>query len=289
MKVFETTMRKNPSRQDYSIGIRKSEDVDESKFRDNKCDVVVLYKEDYDFQKKQSEDKQNQIFTLNERIKQLENEVNDIDETHSKNIANMTNEYYEKLDELKDKLSSKDVEFKEMELKFKDEIHDVREKSLKKINDLEKTHADEVLKLNKEISDLKQSHQADTFENESSIIADKQKTIDDLRSEISDMKVNHANEVNELEAKYKDTLVKLRTKDHNEALTYNKKLGRIREDFKELGFFEKHSKTYTNLLDDFDESLDEFEKTNQNKLLTIDEDFSKSLISEVNEDSERND
>ena len=369
MKVFETTMRKNPSRQDYSIGIRKSEDVDESKFKDNRCDVIVCYQDEFQELNRYIQKLENEIEDKNKSIKNLENQLTNVDETHSKKINELSNEYYAKLGELKDRVSKKDSELKQMQLKYEGEISALNEDHLKKVNDLEKTYADEVLNLNKEISNLKQSHQADQFENvsaistkkqneidnlknelsakndelnqielklndeitelkvnhekeinalqknhsnevlklnneisilkqsnqkenyenKSSIIADKQKIIDDLKDEISEIKIHHKDEIADLKLKHNGTLIRLRTEDHNDILENNKKLGRIREDLKDLGFFEKHSNKYGLLLDEFDKNLNEFEKTAKNKLLNVDESFAELPINEVNEDSERND
>lgn len=122
-----------------------------------------------------------------------------------------------------------------------------------------------------------------------SVTSEKQKEIDTLKDNISNLKQTHSDEIHDLDSNYKNTLIRLRTEDNNDISDFRKKIDRIKADFKDLGFFEKHSKKYDNLISELDESLYEFEKTNKNKLLTIDEDFAKLPTKEVGEANEEND
>lgn len=333
MQVFETTMRKNPSRKDYSIGIKKSENVDESKFTDNKCQVIVMFKEDYDITIQHQADKEAQIRQLNKRIIQLEDEIaqkssvnksstrelyakidelkkektnlekkheknlSAIHQDHKKEIEAIQNQYNAQIDELNIELSAKGDEIQDLKLQYEREISDLKQSLLKThhddlsaitserekvIDSLRDEKAALLQKQADEIQDLQKSHHLEV----SDITSEKQKIIDKLKNEISDMKLQHQADISHLISKYKDTLITLRTKDNNEIASYNKKLFRIKDDLKDLGFFAKHTSSYVSLLNELDEAIDEFETNNKNKLLSIDEDFAKIPSNAVNENNE---
>lgn len=337
MKVFETTMRKNPSRNDYSIGIKKSENVDESKFTDNKCQVIVMFKEDYDSLIQHQEDKQKQIMTLNQRIIQLEDEIaqkssvnkssigelyekldemkkqktnlekkheddlSAIHSDHKKELEAIQDKYNAKIDELNNELSAKGGEIQDLKLKYEREISDLKQSLLEKHNDEKSAIHSETQKvinsLKDEKSDLLQ-RQADEIQKlqkshhheVSDITSEKQKIIDDLKREVSDlkdetsaMKLQHQADISDLKSKTKDTLITLRTKDNNEIASYNKKLSRIKDDLKDLGILAKHTSTYGNLLNELDNTIDEFETTNKNKLLNVDDELAKIPSNAVKE------
>lgn len=297
-------MTKVKGRKDsYAIYFGKSDEIDENKFKENiasedntKCHVIVSFKNEYDFIIKQQEDKDNQIMQLNKRIKQLEEENAQKTSTNKSS----TRELYLKIDELKKQIAK-------LEKTHQDDlsaIHSEHEKKIEaiqdeynaQINDLNKelsAKGDEIqelkLKYERENSDIKHSLLEKHHKEKSAITSEKQKIIDDLKDELSDMKLQHQTETSQLQSKYKDTLITLRTKDNTEITSHNKKLTRIKDDFRDLGFFAKHSSTYGKLLKEFDEALDEFETMNKNKLLTIDEDLAKipsNAIDENNANSE---
>ena len=284
LQKIKTTMRKNVSRNNYTIDIKADKEIDDQKFHQNKrgalvCDVIVMFEDSFKELENTINNLENEIDNKNKTIESLENRLSAIDDTHSKKLKDMSSEYYASLDSLKDKMSAKDDKLKQIELKYQEEISSLKEDYLNKINTLEKNHTKEILKLNNDISELKQNNQKVTFENESSIIAEKQKNIDNLKDEISEMKINHERTIN----KYKDTLIKLRTKDHHDTSIQHKKLANIKHEFETLGFFDKHFKRYNNLISDFNEYLEESEKINENKLLNTYEDFEKHLLIKKNE------
>lgn len=171
-------------------------------------------------------------------------------------------------------------EVQDLKLSISDKDNQIKEANAK-LDENNRLYIDKVTQsskdLNKEFSDKL-----------ASVTSEKQKEIDTLKDNISDLKQTHSDEVHELDSNYKSTLIRLRTEDNNEISDFHKKIDRIKADFKDLGFFEKHSKKYDNLISELDESLNDFEKTNKNKLLTIDEDFAKLPTKEVGEANERN-
>lgn len=298
--MFEKQMTKVKGRKDsYAIYFGKSDEVNEAKFKknivlgdDSKCHVIVSFKDDFDFLIKQREDKDQQIMTLNQRIKQLEEEIAQKSSTNKSS----TRELYLKIDDLNKQLTKKEKTHQD-DLSA---IHSEHEKKIEAIND---EYNEKINQLNKELSakgeeiqelklkyerglsDMKHSLLEKHHKEESAITSDKQQIIDTLKDEISDLKLQHQADI----SKYKETLITLRTKDNNEIASHNKKQFRIIDDLKDLGFFEKHSSKYGNLLNELHEVLDDFEIINKNKLLTIEEDFKKIEIEASEENNAKGD
>ena len=111
--MFEKQMKKVKGRsENYAIYLGKSDEVNEEKFKKNivsddntKCHVIVFFKDEYDFLIKQREDKDQQIMTLNQRIKQLEEEIAQKSSTNKSS----TRELYLKIDDLNKQLTKKGI------------------------------------------------------------------------------------------------------------------------------------------------------------------------------------
>lgn len=235
----------------YAIYLGKSDGIDEKRFADNiadgdetKCEVIVLFKDDFNNLINERDSLKKQVQDLTSSINEKDSQIKSLNEKLEEDKR-----FY--IDEIRK--SSED---------YSENIKEVIEKHQEKMSAITSEQSDH----QKEISDLEIKHQ----------------------KEKSEILMKHQDEMNDLKIKYNNTLVKLRTEDHTEILDNNKKLNRIREDLKDLGFFEKHSKTYKNLLTEFDETLDEIEKTRKNKLSNVDESFAELPMNEVNEDSEKN-
>lgn len=240
------------------------------------------------------------------------NELLDITAKHEKEIENITDDLNAKIDELNESISSKDEKIRSNEAKSKDEIHHLKEDHLKEINHLQENQSKKISEMKSEISQLKEDHlkKVNHLDNDN---ADKifeleksyQDEINQLNDEISSLKLNHKDELSRLKQSHidevselkenqfndeyhmnisdhqkkisdiKDYLVNLRVKDHQDNM-------RFASDFENLGFFEKHSSKYGNI-------IKEMKETDEKKLLKIDEDFSKYLIKASEENNAIND
>ena len=351
MKYFEKKMKKVFSKgkfRNYTITINKGDDVDETKFNENECDVIICYKDDFDNQLQQIAENQNQINSLNQKIIQLEeklakktksnqsstsevyeklnekvSEVKHLEKSHEKELSSLhqkhlqdletkDNEFNSKINQLNEELSSKDAIIDDIQSKSKDEIHHQKEEHLKEINHLQENQSKMISDLKSEISQLKEDHLKEVNhldnDNANKIIElekSHQKEVNQLSDEIASLKLNHKDEISELKQSYideiselkenqfndeyhmkisdhqkeisdiKDYLVNLRMKDHNQH-------ERFISDLEDLGFFEKHSSKYSNI-------LKEMKEINQKKLLKIDDEFSKILIDAPDNDNAIND
>lgn len=333
MKYFEKKMKKVFSKgkfRNYTITINKGDDVDETKFNENECDVIICYKDDFDNQLQQIAENQNQINSLNQKIIQLEEklakktksnqsstsevyeklnekvseikhlekshekELNDLKENHENELSSLhqkhlqdletkDNEFNSKINQLNEELSSKDAIIDDIQSKSKDEIHHQKEKHLKEINHLDNDNADKILELEKshqkevnhlsdEIASLKLNHKDEISELKQSYIDEISELKENQFNDEYHMKISdHQKEISDI----KDYLVNLRMKDHNQH-------ERFISDLEDLGFFEKHSSKYSNI-------LKEMKEINQKKLLKIDDEFSKILIDAPDNDNAIND
>jgi len=362
MKYFEKQMKKVFSKdkfRNYTITINKGDNVDEGKFDDNVCDVIVCYKDDFhqlmqenESMKLQINDLQDKILNLeamidkktqsnksstseiyeklNEKVSEINNlkkshqieldklkennssELLDVTEKHEKEIENITDDFNAKIDELEDSLSSKNAIIDEVTSKSKDEIHRLKEDRLKEINNLQHNHSKVISELQSENSQLKEDHlkKVNHLDNNN---ADKilelekahQDEVNQLNDEIASLKLKHKDEISELKQSHidevsdlkenqfndechmniadhqkmisdiKDYLVNLRMRDHQDNM-------RFASDLEDLGFFEKHSSKYGNI-------IKEMKETDEKKLLQIDEDLSKYLIEAGEENNAIND
>lgn len=289
MKYLKKQIRKNQSKNDYVIGIGAKDisEADEDKYfyRNKKgkfvSDVIIYYDEDHAEIQKEFRSLEDTIANKNKTIETHQNELTAIHSDHKKEIKIIQDEFNAEIDKLNRDLSAKDLE-----------IHNLKSEYDGKIASLKLQHE-------KDISDLKQSLLEKHHSEESAITSKKQKEIDTLNNtisanevqherDISNLKQTYSDEVHKLDNNYKSTLVRLRTEDNNDISDYNKKLSRIKKDLEDLGFFEKHSHTYKDTLSELDEAIDEFEKTNKNKLLAIDEDFAKLPTKKSDEANEGN-
>lgn len=193
------------------------------------------------------------------------------------NLINEMDSMKKQVEDLKSSNIDKDSQIKDLNAKLDETNRFYIDKVTQSSKDLNKEFSDKIASVTSE----KQS-EIDSLKDKAS-----EDNVQHLK-EISDLKQTHSEVIHELDNNYKNTLVRLRTEDNNDISDYNKKIGRIKKDFEDLGFFEKHSNTYKNLLSEFDEAIDEFEKINKNKLLTIDEDFAKLPTKEVDEANEGN-
>lgn len=240
-----------------------------------------------------------------------ENEMSAITEDHQKNIESLADEFNEKIEGLKQIIASKDELIKENEAKYQDEIHHIKEdysgkassfsqkisnlenQNLQEINNLEKSQSDEISELKEnhanEILELEKTHQDDVLalnQELSSIKLNHEKEINELKQshkdEVSELKQNQFNKEYHMKisdhnkeiSKVKDYLVKLRVKDHQDNI-------RFASDFEDLGFFEKHTSKFTDI-------IKEMKETDEKKLLKIDEDFSKFLLDAPDDDNHEN-
>ena len=303
--MIEKQMTKVKGRSEsYAIYFGKNDKIDEAKFKknivegdDSKSQVIVMFKDEHDSLIQQREAKEGQIRTLNQRIIQLEEEIAKKSSTNQSS----TRELYSKIDDLK-------KENKKLEKAFEDErsaIHSDHKKELETIQDEYTAKIDELnrelsakdseiqdLKLQneREISEVTKSLLTTHHKKEAAITSDKQKIIDDLKDNISDLKetksamtIQHQADVSELKSNYKDTLIRLRTEDSTELSNLKTNLSSVIAELKHLGILAKHTSKYNNLLNELDISIDEFEKTNKNKLLNIDEDIAQIPSNEIKE------
>lgn len=351
MKYLEKEMKKVFSKgkfRNYTITINKGDDVDEARFNENVCEVIVCYKDDFhqtmqenESMKLQIKDLQDKILNLeakidkktqsnksstseiykklNEKVSELSelkkthqieldnlkenqsNELLDVTEKHEKEIENITDDFNAKIDELEESISSKNAIIDKVTSKYKDEIHHLKEDHLKEINHLQHNHSKKISELKSEISQLKEDHlkKVNHLDNDN---ADKfleiekahQDEVNQLNDEIASLKLKHKDEISELKenqfndeyhmnisdhqkkiSDIKDYLVNLRMRDHQDNM-------RFASDFENLGFFEKHSSKYGNI-------IKEMKEIDEKKLLQIDEDFSKYLIEASEESNAIND
>lgn len=246
---MKKVFRNNKFNGSYVISVGKNDEVDEAKFKEN--------------------------------ISEDENDRCEV-------IVQFASDYDILINEL-DSLKKEVEDLKSSNIDKDNQIKDLNDK-IEKNN---RFYMDKVTQSNKELN-------KEFSDKIASVTSSKQSEIDTLKDEaadykvqhekdISDLKQKHSKEIHKLDSNYKNTLVRLRTEDNNDISEYNKKISRIKEDFKDLGFFEKHFNTYKNLLSELDEAIGEFEKINKNKLLTIDEDFAELPTKNSDEANEGND
>ena len=241
-----------------------------------------------------------------------ENELSSLHQKHLQDLETKDNEFNSKINQLNEELSSKDAIINDIQSKSRDEIHHQKEEHLKEINHLQENQSKMISDLKSEISKLKEDHLKEVNhldnDNANKIIElekSHQKEVNHLSDEIASLKLNHKDEISELKQSYideiselkenqfndeyhmkisdhqkeisdiKDYLVNLRMKDHNQH-------ERFISDLEDLGFFEKHSSKYSNI-------LKEMKEINQKKLLKIDDEFSKILIDAPDNDNAIND
>lgn len=152
MKYLEKQIRKNPSKNDYVIGIG-SKDIlkaDEDKyFYHNKkekfvSDVIIYYKEDHVELMKEIQDLKDCINDKDETIKKLQNELTSIHSDNKKEIKSIQDENNERIDKLNKDLSSKDLQIQEIKSKYDNEIANLKLQQTKDIAELKNTHSNEV-------------------------------------------------------------------------------------------------------------------------------------------------
>jgi cell division septum initiation protein DivIVA len=292
MKYLEKQMRKsfykNGKLKSYEISIGKNDiSEDAEKFYQNDkglqvSDVIICFKDDFDAIIQENKDLKQQIEDHQSEIKGLEAKI---DEKSQSNIDNSSS-YYEKLDELK-KRNSTLKENHEKEMSAIDEDHQKEIKSIKdsynkridelndEIRDIKAKSNDEIIQLRKdlqsEMEDLKENQFDENYHMKKE---DHQKAINDLTlfNQEYHMKISdHEKDI----SKVKDYLVSLRVKDHQDNL-------RFTSDLENLGFFEKHSSKFTDI-------IKAMKETDEKKLNMIDEDFSNYLIEASEDDNAIND
>ena len=235
MNIFEKQMkkvyRKNTFNGSYTISLGKADEIDEAKFKENiseddedKCEVIVLFKNDFD--------------EMINAKKSLEIEIEDLKST---NI-----EKKNQIDEL-----------------------------TAKIDEMSQSYIDKVTQSSKELN-------KEFSEKLSAMSSERQNEIDILKDKISEMQISHLEDISELKQSHseemdniKNTLLKLRTEDKTHIDEYIEKSNRIKEDLKSLSFFENHTKSYSNLIDEFDDCMNEVKAMTKNKIISTSEDFKK--------------
>ena len=174
LRKFEKYMRKNVSRNNYSIDFKKSEDVDDEKFYKNErgslvCDVVVCYKDEFEIMHNYIKELEHSIDEKNNTIKSLENDLANVDKSSPKVTENNNDDYIKKIDELNTTIKSKDDEIHELELNKTNEIATLKEEHLKEINTNDKTHHREITsikdKANDKIDKIRSNYLALTIKN----------------------------------------------------------------------------------------------------------------------------
>ena len=181
MKYFKRQMRKNfykdKSLKGYSISIGKNdENIDESKFKDNVCDVIVCYEDDFD---KLLQEKIN----LKNKVKDLEDNINKKTQTNKDSTSSL----YEKIDELT-------LENKKLKDAHSKELLDIDRKHQEDLKSKDDEYANKIDGLNKELLSQSELNKKEVLK----LKDDSQKEIDPLNQTISDLKDKHHQEINNL-------------------------------------------------------------------------------------------
>lgn len=237
MKYFKRQMRKNfykdKSLKGYSISIGKNdENIDESKFEDNVCDVIVCYEDDFD--------------NLLQENTNLENKVKDLEgklDKKTQTNKDSTSSLYKKIDELT-------LENKKLKESHSKEISEITEKHKEDLKSKEDEYSQKIEGLNKELLSKSEANKKEVLELKDDYInsnKDLQNKIDSLKQEISDLKDKHHEEIDNLTIydeeyhmkisdhekrinKIRSNCLKLRVNDSNNNLRqigHLEKLGRL--------------------------------------------------------------
>lgn len=272
--MLKKVMRKNLSRNNYTIDINKDDDVDESNFYHNEKgkfvgDVIILFEDEYDtiIQENQSlkdnlQELQSTIEAKDSQIKHLCDEVDK--KTQSNNAQSQS--FYK---ELNDKTST----LKQDKKKLEDTISTMKTKHQEELQDKEEIHKEELINIGKdhkkELDNLQGEYSKRIDELEDAL-STKDNEIHSIElkyaKEIASLKEEHQKELNDLTlfdeeyhmkisdhekemSKMKDTLVQLRMQDYQDNKQYRARL-------RKLGFFEKHSSKYDKILDEMEANDD---------------------------------
>ncbi len=188
MKYFKRQMRKNfykdKSLKGYSISIGKNdENIDESKFEDNVCDVIVCYEDDFDNILQENTNLQN-------KVKDLEGKLDKKTQTNKDSTSSL----YEKIDELT-------LENKKLKEAHSNELLDIDKKHQEDLKSKDDEYSNKIDVLNKELLSQSEANKKEVLELKDEYIQsnkDLQKEIDSLKQEISDIKDKHHQEINNL-------------------------------------------------------------------------------------------
>lgn len=188
MKYFKRQMRKNfykdKSLKGYSISIGKNdENIDESKFEDNVCDVIVCYEDDFDNLLQENTN-------LKNKVKDLEGKLDKKTQTNKDSTSSL----YEKIDELT-------LENKKLKETHSNELLDIDKKHQEDLKSKEDEYSQKIDVLNKDLLSQSEANKKEVLELKDEYIQsnkDLQKEIDSLKQEISDIKDKHHQEINNL-------------------------------------------------------------------------------------------
>ena len=188
MKYFKRQMRKNfykdKSLKGYSISIGKNdENIDESKFEDNVCDVIVCYEDDFDNLLQENTN-------LKNKVKDLEGKLDKKTQTNKDSTSSL----YEKIDELT-------LENKKLKEAHSNELLDIDRKHQEDLKSKDDEYANKIDVLNKDLLSQSEANKKELLELKDEYIQsnkDLQKEIDSLKQEISDIKDKHHQEINNL-------------------------------------------------------------------------------------------
>lgn len=188
MKYFKRQMRKNfykdKSLKGYSISIGKNdENIDESKFEDNVCDVIVCYEDDFDNLLQENTN-------LKNKVKDLEGKLDKKTQTNKDSTSSL----YEKIDELT-------LENKKLKEAHSNELLDIDRKHQEDLKSKDDEYANKIDVLNKDLLSQSEANKKEVLELKDEYIQsnkDLQKEIDSLKQEISDIKDKHHQEINNL-------------------------------------------------------------------------------------------
>lgn len=188
MKYFKRQMRKNfykdKTLKGYSISIGKNdENIDESKFEDNVCDVIVCYEDDFDNILQENTNLQN-------KVKDLEGKLDKKTQTNKDSTSSL----YEKIDELT-------LENKKLKEAHSNELLDIDKKHQEDLKSKDDEYSNKIDVLNKELLSQSEANKKEVLELKDEYIQsnkDLQKEIDSLKQIISDIKDKHHQEINNL-------------------------------------------------------------------------------------------
>ena len=163
--------------------------IDREKFKEAKstknksrlqAEAYVILKEDFNNYENQMNEKikslEDVIEDKNQTIKKLEDKLSAIDEDYKKQIENIKQENYAKIDELKEALHDKDLEIEKTKTRYEKEIGVFREDIQKEINDLDLYDEDKHMK-----------------------IKDHEKEVKGIKDKIVRETITHNDKINELE------------------------------------------------------------------------------------------
>ena len=163
--------------------------IDREKFKEAKstknksrlqAEAYVILKEDFNNYENQMNEKikslEDVIEDKNQTIKKLEDKLSAIDEDYKKQIENIKQENNAKIDELKEALHEKDLEIEKTKTRYEKEIGVFREDIQKEINDLDLYDEDKHMK-----------------------IKDHEKEVKGIKDKIVRETITHNDKINELE------------------------------------------------------------------------------------------